>query len=207
MYARTSTMTAAPSSIDDGITYVRDEVLPAIQGMEGCLGLSLVVDRETGRCISTTSWETEETLAASRTMVLPLRDRAVELLGATAPTVEEWEIASMHRRHDAGPGTCVRASWSRVPSGQVDRALDFYKHSLLPHIEKLEGFVSASLLLDRATGRGVTSVAFESLEAMARTRDQADYLRATSTQEANVESLDVFEFELAVAQLHVPELV
>lgn len=207
MYARTSTMTATPSSIDDGIAYVRDEVLPAIQRMEGCLGLSLVVDRETGRCISTTSWETEETLAASRTMVLPLRDRAVELLGATAPTVEEWEIASMHRLHDTRLGTCVRTAWSRVPHAHVEQALDFYKSTLLPQIEKLDGFVSASLMVDRASGRGVTSVAFESREAMERTREQADYLREASTQEANVETLDVAEFELLLAHLHVPELV
>lgn len=207
MYARTSTIIAAPSAIDDGIAYVRDEALPAIQEMEGCLGLSLVVDRSTGRCITTTAWETEEALATSRTMVLPLRDRAVQMLGAKPPSVEEWEIASMHRRHDAEDGTCVRASWSKVPTGQVERALDFYKHNLLPHIEQLEGFVSASLLVERATGRGVTSVAFETREAMERTRDQADYLRGTSTQEANVENLDVCEFDLPVAHLRVPELV
>ncbi len=207
MYARTTTIISAPSAIDSGIAYVRDEVWPAVREMDGCLGMSMIVDRDSCRGISTTSWETEEALRATRGMVMPLRERAMELMGAGEPTVEEWEIASMHRSQATHPGACVRAAWSRVPHGHIDRAIDFYKHTLLPEIESEQGFVSASLLIDRAAGRGVTSVAFDSREAMERTRDHADYLREKSTQEANVEFLDVAEFELAMAHLRVPELV
>lgn len=207
MYARTTAITAAPSTLDTGLAFVRDEVWPAVQGMQGCLGMSMIVDRDTGRGITTTSWDSEEALRASRDMVTPLRSRAAELMSAAPPTVEEWEIASMHRTRATHPGTCVRAAWSRVPPNQVDRALGFYKDVLLPHIEGLDGFTSASLLIDRAKGRAVTSVAYDSREAMEATRDHADYLRARSTQEANVEFLDVGEFELVMAHLHVPELV
>lgn len=207
MYARSTTIIADPSTVDGGIALVRDEVWPVIREMDGCLGLSMLVDREAGRTITTTSWQSEEALRGSAGAVLPLRERAVHLMGANPPVVEEREIASMHRAHHADPGTCVRAAWSRVSPVQTAHAIDFYKYTLLPDIERLDGFVSASLLVDRASGRGVTSVAFESREAMERTRDQADYLRGTSTNEAHVEFLDVAEFELAFAHLHVPELV
>ena len=207
MYARTTAITAAPSALDAGLAYVRDEVWPAVQRMQGCLGMSMIIDRETGRGITTTSWDTEEALHASRDMVTPLRSRAAELMSAAPPTVEEWEIASMHRTHATHPGTCVRAAWSRVPPNQVDRALGFYKDVLLPQFEGLDGFISASLLIDRAKGRAVTSVAYDSRAAMEATRDHADYLRARSTQEASVEFLDVGEFDLVMAHLHVPELV
>lgn len=207
MYARSTTLIADQSRIDEAIGYIRDEVWPAVRELQGCLGLSMLVDRDTGRCIATTSWETAEAMHDSATAVRSLRDQAMRIAGGAAPTVEEWEIASMHRMHATHPGTAVRTAWSRVPSPHIDRALDFYKSDLLPHIEQLEGFASASLLVDRATGRAVTSVAYDSREAMERTRDQADYLRARSTQEANVEFLDVAELELAIAHLHVPELV
>ena len=207
MYARTTAITAAPSTLDAGLAYVRDEVWPAVQRMQGCLGMSMIIDRETGRGITTTSWDTEEALHASRDMVTPLRSRAAELMSAAPPTVEEWEIASMHRTHATHPGTCVRAAWSRVPPNQVDRALGFYKDVLLPQFEGLDGFISASLLIDRAKGRAVTAVAYDTREAMEATRDHADYLRARSTQEASVEFLDVGEFDLVMAHLHVPELV
>ncbi len=208
MFARTTSLIATPSKIDEGIAYVRDQILPAVTSMDGCLGMSMIIDREGGRGIATTSWDSEEALAASRTMVMPMRDRASEVMGAAqAPTVDEWAIASMHRNHATHPGTCVRAAWSRIPVTHIDQAMDFYKHTLLPQIEQLDGFCSASLLVDRATGRGVTSVAYDDREALERTRDKSDYLRERSTNEANVEFLDVGEFELAIAHLRVPELV
>ena len=208
MYARSTRIHAMPEAADKGIEFVRDQVWPMVKGMDGCLGMSMIVDRESGLGITTTSWATAEALAASRGPVAPLRDRATEILDTQhLPEVAEWEIASMHRAHHSEPGTCVRAAWSRVDPSAVEGALEFYKFALLPQIEQLDGFVSASLMVDRATGRGVTSVAFESSGAMAATREQADYLRARSTQEANVEFLDVGEFELVFAHLHVPELV
>lgn len=207
MYARTSTLIASASTVDEGIAYVRDEVWPAVQGMEGCLGMSLVVDRETGRSITTTSWQDERAMSTSRTMVMPLRDRAAQLFGSGQPIVEEWEIASMHRTHPTHAGACVRTAWSRVSPANVDRALEFYRTTLVPHMDELTGFASASLLIDRPSGRSVLSVAYDSREAMESTRDEADYLRARTTQEVDVEFLDVAEFELAMAHLRVPELV
>ena len=123
------------------------------------------------------------------------------------PTVQEWEIASMHRDHHSEAGTWVRAAWSQVPRRHVDTAIDFYKYVLLPEIQEMDGFVSASLLVDRAAGRGVTSVAYAGRAALEGSRDKADYLRGTSTNEAQVEFLDVDEYELVFAHLHVPELV
>lgn len=207
MYARSTTIVAAPSAVPDGIAFIRDEVWPAVRDLEGCLGLSLLVDRESGRTITTTSWQSLEALRSSAGAVLPLRDRGADVTGAGLPVVEEWEIVSMRRGHHAAPGTWVRAAWSRVSPAKIDGVISFYKSTLLPEMERLDGFASASLLVDRASGRGVTSVAFDSREAMERTRDHADYLRGASTNEANVEYLDVAELELAFAHLHLPELV
>jgi hypothetical protein len=207
VYARTTTLIASPSAIDEGIAYVRGEVWPRIQELEGCLGMSLVVDRESGRGIATASWDTQEALRTSASTAMALRDQATQIFGATSrPVVEEWEIASMHRMHTTHPGTCIRTAWSRVSPANVDRALEFYRSELLPHMDQLEGFASASLLIDRPAGRSVLSVAYDTREAMERTRDQADYLRAKTTQEVDVEFLDVAEFELAMAHLRIPEL-
>lgn len=206
MYARTSTLICAPSGLDAGIAYVRDEIWPTVREMNGCLGMSLIVDRQSGKAIATTSWETEGAISASRNAVLPLRERAAELMGATSSVVEEWELASMHRAHNANPDACVRTTWSEVPVDQVDRALDLYRTGMLPAIEQFEGFASASVLINRSTGRAVTSVAFDSREAMERTRPQAEQVRATGEQ-TGIHILDVGEFELVLAHLHVPELV
>ena len=48
MFARSTTMYADVDSLDDGISYARDEVLSVVSEMQGCLGLSMLVDRDDG---------------------------------------------------------------------------------------------------------------------------------------------------------------
>ena len=206
MYARSTTIQAQPSSIDDGIAHVRDEVMPALHDMAGCIGVSLLVDRQSGRCIATSAWETEEAMRDSRDQVTPIRDRAAEMFGGTA-NVEQWEIATLHRDHHSPDGAGVLATWVRVPPDQVDQGIEYYKSSVLPQLENLDGFCSASLLVDRASGRAVSSTTFDSVDAMERNRDQITALKATSMPEARAEELDECAFELALAHLRVPELV
>ncbi len=205
MYARSTTIQAQPSSIDAGIAHMRDTVMPALEGIDGCVGLSLLVDRTSGRCIATSSWESEEAMRASAESIQPIRDRAAELFGGGAQ-IEEWEIAAMHREHRAGEGACVRATWVKVDPDQLDGGIDFYKTTILPALEELEGFCSASLLVDRASGRGVAAATFDNAEAIEQNKDQLDRIRATGSQEANAEVLDQCDFELALAHLRVPEM-
>jgi hypothetical protein len=36
-----------------GVTHVRDEEMPALLGIDRCVGLTMLVDRQAGRCIVT----------------------------------------------------------------------------------------------------------------------------------------------------------
>lgn len=205
MYARTTTIQAQPSCIDDGIGYIRDEVMPALQDMEGYIGLSLLVDRESGRCIATSAWESEEACRASTDQAAPLRERAREVFRGDV-SLDQWEIGVLHRDHRSSDGACVRATWLKVPTDHADRAIDFYKSEVLPSLEDLEGFCSASLLINRSTGRAVSSATFDSRDAMDRNREQARELRNARTRELGADIIDVGEFELAIAHLRVPEM-
>jgi heme-degrading monooxygenase HmoA len=205
MYARSTTIQAQTSSIDDGIAHVRDTVMGALQGLDGFVGLSLLVDRQSGRCIATSAWETEDAMRASAEAVRPVRDRAIEIFGGKAE-VEEWEIGVMHRDHRSIEGACVRATWVKVNPDQIDGGIDFYRMTILPALEELEGFCSASLMVDRASGRGVACATFDSFEALQRDKERLDQLRATGSQQVAAEILDECDFELAVAHLRVPEM-
>ena len=205
MYARSTTVLAHLKSIDAGVAHIRDEVMPTLLGMEGCIGLSMLVDRNTGRCIATSAWRTREAMLASERQLRPVRDHVAEILG-NRPQVDEWEIAVLHRDHTSGSGACVRASWVRMAPAQADRVVDVYRMGLLPVMQDYDGFCSASLLVDRASGLAVSSVSYDSLESMQRSREKSDALREAGAREAGVEIVEVCEFELALAHLRVPEM-
>jgi heme-degrading monooxygenase HmoA len=208
VYARSTTIQAQPPSIDAGIAHLRDEVMPALREIDGCVGVSLLVDRGSGRCIATTAWENEEAMRASAERIQPIRDQAAQSLGGIgSPMVEEWELAALHRDHPSGDGACVRATWVTGDPARMDENIEYYKRAVLPELENLEGFCSASLMIDRERGRAVSCATFDSREAMERNREQSTALKNEKVQEAGVEENDEQEFELALAHLRAPELV
>jgi quinol monooxygenase YgiN len=203
MYARTTTMRGRTEVVDDLTAYIRDEVMPTVTGLDGCVGLSLLIDRD-GRCIATSAWESEAAMQDSAERVAGLRERAAVLFGV-APDVQEWEIAVLHRAHR--DGACARVTWTRTDPAHLDRVIDAYRDSLMPWWEETAGFCSNSLLVDRRDGRCVSTVVFESHEAMAHTRDQFTTLREEFAARMSLEVLEVAEFDLALAHLRVPETV
>jgi heme-degrading monooxygenase HmoA len=206
VHARTTTMQAQTSSIDDGISYMRDELTRALENIDGYVGMSLLVDRESGRCIITTAWESEDAVHASGDRAKELRSQAAERFGGEVEKIEEWEIGVLHRDHQSHEGACARVTWLKVPPDQANRAMDFYKSDVLPSLEDLEGFCSASMLMNHSSGRAVSTTTFDSRDAMESNRDQAKELRNTRSREMGADVVDVGEFELAIAHLRVPEM-
>jgi quinol monooxygenase YgiN len=207
MYARSSTITARPSSIDDGITHVREQTMTALMQMPGCVGLSLLVDRDAGRCIATSSWDSEDAMRSSAAAVDSLRTMAAERFGGSLETVQEWEIAVLHREHSAGNGACVRCAWLQAPMGEMEQTIDAFIHTVLPEVEGMDGFCSASLFVDRSSGRTVGATAWDSRAAMDASREGMHQMRTDTAKRLGSSILDVQEFDLAIAHLRVPELV
>jgi hypothetical protein len=206
VHARSTTIRGRPESVDEGIAFCRNEVLPMCRELPGCFGLSMIVERRSGRCIATTSWDSIESMRATSTQMLPIRQRAAEILGGT-PEVAEWEIAVMHRDHRSADGACARVTWLRGDPAAIDRAADVFKLALMPEIETFDGFCGVSFLINREGGSAVSSVAFDSRAALEASREQATALRARGSADARLEIMEVGEFELALAHLDVPEMV
>jgi hypothetical protein len=199
VYARSTTFHGKPENIDAGIAFVKNEVGPALDKIEGCRGLSLLVDRESGQCIATSSWGGEAAMSASEEQLRPIRDRGRDILGASMQ-VDEWEIAVMHRTHH---GECCRVSWLE---GDLDKMTETFRVGILPQLEQIPGFCSASLLVNRSTGLGCATTAWESRGAMVASRSAADDMRSRAASDAGGEIVEVHEFDLAYAHLHVPEM-
>jgi quinol monooxygenase YgiN len=193
--------------MDAGIAQVRDEVMPAVQATDGCVGLSMLVDRESGRGIVTTAWRDDSALAASREAVRDMRARASAQLGDTGPEVAEWEIAVLHRLRPAPDGPWARVMWTESDRERLDDVLERMRTAVLPRLEQVPGFCSISLLVDRATGRGASAATYENRQALEDARTAARELRDAIVRDAGLRILDIAEFEVALAHLRVPETV
>ena len=205
MYARSTSIQARAESMDAGIRLVRSEVLPAVQHMPGCIGLSMMADRESGRCIVTSAWDSMNTMRASDPAVAPLREKGGKLFGGL-PFVEEWEIALLHRDHHSPDGACVRGTWMKGDPAAMNHGIEVFKMVILLALKAVEGFCSASMFVDRAAGRVVTSVAYDTRQAMIASRDTAMRLRRAAVADAGGDILDVAEFDVLAAHLRVPEM-
>lgn len=206
VYARSTTFRGDPDDLDAGIAFVRTEVMPAVQKMEGCIGLSMLVDRETGGSIVTSSWEDQKSMRATEQTVATMRDRAAQLFGSR-PEVREWEITTLHRLRPVPQGACARVTWMQSDPASTDQLLELFRTVVLPQIEDLPGFCSVSMLVDRASGRSATATTYESRAALEGSRDAGADLRGAAASATSAEIVDVAEFEVALAHLRVPETV
>ena len=206
MYARTNTVRTDPQTIEEGIANVRDEVMPLVQGMDGCIGLSMRADLDSGRCIVTTAWRTEEAMHASEEGIRASRERAAQIFGEM-PVVAEWEIAVMHRLHETGDGARTRVIWGHTQPDHMDDLLSTFRMTTMPKMEELPGFASCNMMVNRASGHTALAVTYDSADTMRQANDRAVALRREASAAMGMEIDEVAEFDLVLAHLRVPETV
>jgi quinol monooxygenase YgiN len=206
MHARSTTIHGEPGSVDAATTYVRDEVMPTVRAMDGCVGLSMLADRGTGYCIVTTSWRDEAAMRSSADGVRSSAERTAEILGG-APELQEWEIAAMHRVDEARQGSRSRVTWLRTAPEAVDRAVDAVRLSLMPKLDDLPGFCSVSVMVRRGEGLTVAALSYDSGAHLEQASEGAREFREEFAPAMGIEVVDTAEFDVAIAQLRVPETI
>lgn len=206
MHARSNSVHADPAHLDRLIDYVRDDVMTMFRGMPGFVGMSMLADRTSGRCIVTSAWESAEAMRASEERAEASRQEARSVAEGDAPQVVEWEVALMHRAHPVHDGACGRVLWGEA-AGQVDDAIATFRMTMLPRLDEVAGFCSVSILVDRATGRYVQTATYDSREAMEHAGEVRGPHREEFSREMGTTLTEVAEFDLVIHELRVPETV
>lgn len=94
MYARVTKITGSPEKLEEGISYIRDTVIPAARSFDGFKGGYWLMNREDGSGQAVTFWATMEDLEASEQAVAKLRTGATEQLGSGFTSVESYEVVA-----------------------------------------------------------------------------------------------------------------
>jgi heme-degrading monooxygenase HmoA len=93
VYARVSTLEGPADQIDEGFRYLREQILPnAFQEDEGFKGALALADRQSGKTLTITLWESEETMRATEEEANRLRSELAEAGGETIAAVERYEV-------------------------------------------------------------------------------------------------------------------
>ena len=94
MYARVTVVQGSPDKMDQGIDSFNKEVLPAVKSVTGYKAAFLLADRETGKGIGITLWETEDARRQGGEAVEEARAAAIAAMGGSVPPVEEFEVVA-----------------------------------------------------------------------------------------------------------------
>ena len=93
MHARISTLEMEPARIDDMVGLAKEQIVPALEQSDGFKGFTLMVDRQSGKGVGVSFWESAEALQASEEVGNTTREQAGEAGGATGePQVDRFEV-------------------------------------------------------------------------------------------------------------------
>ncbi len=92
MHARMSILEGPADQVDEGLRYVQEQVLPLIQQQDGFKGFVALSDRQSGKVIGVSFWESEQAMQASEEVGNRTRSESAEAVGATVAGVERYEV-------------------------------------------------------------------------------------------------------------------
>ncbi len=94
MHARVSYIDAESADRIDGVVeQVESDIVPTLKEQDGFKGMTVLADRESGRMIALTYWESEDALKTSEEVANKARGEAAETAGSPEPRVERYEVA------------------------------------------------------------------------------------------------------------------
>lgn len=92
-WVRLTSLKGDPAKVDDGVRHFESQVIPEVSKLQGFRGAILFVDRATGEALVGTVWDSKSDLDASANQAGPIRTAASEVMGASSPQVESFEVA------------------------------------------------------------------------------------------------------------------
>ena len=94
MYARTSSWTGTPEALEKWAEQVAGGVAPMVAGLPGNAGAYFFLDREDGRALTLTLWESEDAASASDVMAEKSRASTVAATGVELVDRGRYEVVA-----------------------------------------------------------------------------------------------------------------
>ena len=202
MFVRSMYITTDPADVDPATEVIPKAVPGMLADQPGYQGIGMFADRTVGKILTGSWWETEQALKDSDTN---LRDRRTEMLARFVSTITTMNLEAVaYTRPASATSGGFRLQRMAFAPGQGDRIAQAFKEVGMPRLQDLDGFQSASLLMDRERGMAGVGTFFQDMDALAASRGPQAAIRKAAFEQMKegVQLLALEEFE--VVELEVP---
>ena len=92
MHARASAMSGDPGKVDTAAQMLENELYAQLEQIDGFRGVVALGQRDTGKSLVVTFWDSEDAMTASAERANQMRSAAAAELGAATPQVDTYEV-------------------------------------------------------------------------------------------------------------------
>jgi heme-degrading monooxygenase HmoA len=93
MHARASTMKGDPAKVDEAAKILESTLYAQLEQVDGFRAVVALAQRDTGKSLVVTFWDSEDAMAASEERANQMRSSAAAEIGAEgAPEIERYEV-------------------------------------------------------------------------------------------------------------------
>ena len=124
MFARVSTYEGRPEQLEEMHHEGVEHVLPALEMQDGFSGGLVLADRQSGKVLAVTLWESEQAMDATEDASHWMRAFSAETGGGTVRSVERYEVffSAVQEAPLSERSGESRSTQARRPQGTPDRA-------------------------------------------------------------------------------------
>ncbi|MDI2129146.1 hypothetical protein [Yinghuangia seranimata] len=200
MYVRTTYATGDPARIGTALDAITRDAPGLLRGQPGYQRFGLFADREVGKIMMGSWWESESARDASDAA---LRDRRTELLQpfATTVTTEAWQVVSYTDAPRFGPDAGARMGRVEFAPKDAGTFARTFVDAGRPGLEAIDGLVAATLLMNAKAGRAMISTIFRDQDALASARGPQAAVRGDGFQRMQASLIGLEEYEIVAMDM------
>jgi heme-degrading monooxygenase HmoA len=200
MHLRTVRFAGSPEDLGRAISAF-EQVSAPVRRQPGCAAVALLADRQAGKGVVASYWETEEAMNASEEAAASARAKTAAEHGLQVVDVERYEVTLLERRHPLKAGTFARLISAQVAPDQVDHTQREVRERALPIITVQKGFRSVVTAINRKNGKLLAGSTWET----AADREASNAPLASIRQQVigAGSSIEVENYEVAFAEIRV----
>ncbi|NUQ97186.1 MAG: hypothetical protein HOY79_11715 [Streptomyces sp.] len=200
MFVRTVYATGDPTKVDTAIRALNSQGRDLLEERPGYRGAGIFVDRELGKLLTASWWQSEEARHNSDQVMSERRGGLLEPFAATT-AVENYEAVVVHQVRQPEAGGGLRLTRLEFDPMDTDLLTETFRASVVPRLDSLSGLARTSLLVDRERGRGLVGALFTDRQALSASRGAQASARHEGAAKAHVTVIGLEEFEVVYTEV------